>query len=282
MKKHFAKLVFSAVSLALLLGGCMAGPPGHSPGRTEDPLPSPSASGPVQPPVPDSPKPSAPQEETQPAEDETEWAWLSSVDFNAYQGVLDEASWTVLSGFLPVLLKDEPFVLLSYAEPRQELAIKDLGPHLTWNGLTSDECVLSDRGEPALGRFALCDLDRDGNTELVLSFCGSDLATGSPAQSDVCTYLVLHREGETVCGMISDWRSLYALQRDGTYLSVPGTGTTYCRMYFRDEAWHEEVLGSSCMVPHMIGEDEVPQEEFYAWADEIMVGDVNWIVPISG
>lgn len=274
MKKRFAGSMLSAVLAALLLGGCMAVPPGE----TEAPSPSPPANI-VQSPAPDDP---APPEETQPAEDEMAWGWLSSVDFNAYQGVLDETSWTVLSGFLPVLLEDEPFILLEYAdEPRQELTIKALGPHLTYDGLTSDDCALSDSGEPALGCFALCDLDQDGNTELVLSFCGSELTTSSPVRSDVCTYLILHREGETVYGMISDWRSLYGLQRDGIYLSVPGTGTTYCRMYFREEAWHEEMLGSSCMVPHMIGEDEVSMEEFYVWAAEIMVGDVSWIDPIS-
>lgn len=277
MKKHFTGPMLSAVLAALLLGGCMAVPPDG----TEAPSPSPSAS-PVQSPAPDDPELSAPQEETQPAEDEMAWVWLSLVDFNAYQGILDEKSWIVLSGFLPVLLEDEPFILLESAnEPRQELAIKDLGPHLTQNGLRSDECALSDNGELALGCFALCDLDQDGNTELVLSFCGSERATGSPVRSEMCTYLVLHRDGETVYGMVRYWLSLYGLQKNGIYAFASGTGTSYYQMYFQDEEWHEEMLGSCSMFPNMIGEDKVSEEEFFAWVDEIMVGSVTWIDPIS-
>lgn len=304
MKKRLIWPVFAAVSAILLLGGCTGESGQPSDGPKDTPSLAVSESVPPASPAVESQEvepPAVESQEPEPDKEATEWAWLSTVDFEAYretsggdgenpggepgdsddgQNLLDEEGWEVLSGFLPVLEGERSFVLLSDDEPRQIASVETLSSYLTWdyNGPVSDNGL-------ALGGFALCDLDQDGNTELILQLYGPNLTTGDFKMTYTCDYLILHREEDVVYGTVRDWTNFCDLQKNGVYCSERGRGAPLCRMYFQNETWHQEVLGMECVdadgLIYMIGENEVSEEEYIAWTEETWAGEVTWYDPIS-
>lgn len=191
---------------------------------------------------------------------------LSQVDFASYRDELGEEDWQALSAFFPVLLEEKTFAadfLPSSPAPLPEVwSLNTL--FAFWN-----EDIGYPGNEFALSSFTLCDMNGDGQKELALY---SDLGALGPN-------CVLFRDGDAFYGVYTHIRQFIDLQENGIFVQNSGAASdTYCRMYFEEGAIWEETLAITDWGYYSVDGKEASEEEFNAWADEMLVGEPCWHV----
>lgn len=175
--------------------------------------------------------------------------------------------WTALADFSPILEDGKPF-LVGRAPSEGE---KWVGQETTLDRFRKETESMAMYAEPPkISSFALCDMDQDGEQELVLAF---DNAAG--------TFLILHRNGDGFQGAIQYAREFQALQTNGIYTSAGGAGINERqRMTFKDDAVQIEILAREDVVSgeeeYWIGEKEVTYPEYNDWVDDHSPGEVTW------
>lgn len=140
-----------------------------------------------------------------------------------------------------------------------------------------------DSAYAAIDRFAILDLDGDGETEAVLRVI--DVA------GDMGGHLVLRREGDALNGYAASYRDFESLKTDGTYCySLPlGTEWGACRPVFGSEGYCPEPFIRGCMADEgesvsylvegrpvseqaydaaMARQDAKPDAKWYAFSEE--------------
>lgn len=191
------------------------------------------------------------------------------IDFKAYEASLSTRSYADLSNYFPILEDGESF-LVGCAPSEGE---KWAGQETTLDRFRKETESMAMYAEPPkISSFALCDMDQDGEQELVLAF---DNAAG--------TFLILHRNGNGFQGVIQYAREFQALQTNGIYTSAGGAAISeYQRMTFENGnvqittlAYAEDVPGEETF---LIGEKEVTRSEYDDWVNENSPGEVTWEV----
>lgn len=187
---------------------------------------------------------------------------LSRADFSVYPPVLSSGEQKALEDFLPVLTGKEP--LIPDWNDGEKVLLTD------W----FKEMLSSEFGElpSVFTAFALCDLDGDGERELILWIDGYGGC-----------YTILHREKGVFYGTYRSVRQFQELQTDGIYASTGGMGNrSYCRASFEDgkllekELGYTRYYGEDDLVHYFVGEKEVSEAEFETWMEEHLVGDAVW------
>lgn len=200
------------------------------------------------------------------------WLSIKDVDWEAYQMVLSEEDYAALQGYLPVLRDETEFIWT--------IGPYYYGDEVDKRTVTLDEFryVLNnelwgggdDPDDLWLNSIALCDLDRDGNKELILRL---ENITGH--------YLILKQEEGTYYGKDKMYRAFEELQTNGIYIGSGGAATVYYyQMYFEEGEFGEVLLGYMDWGRYDIGGTEITHEEvFQEWADSIMSEDVLYYKP---
>lgn len=189
------------------------------------------------------------------------------INFGTYEDVLSEEEQAALSRFYPVLLEGGAF-FVGDAPYREE-------------GWTAEETTLERfRREtesmamyaepPKISSFTLCDMDQDGERELILAF---DNIAG--------TFLILHEGEDAIQGVVMYVRGLQMLQTNGIFNGSGGAGSNArYRMTFKDGAVQIVALArEECTFDEerfWLGEEEVTSLEYTAWIEEHTPGEVPW------
>lgn len=187
---------------------------------------------------------------------------LSRADFSVYPPVLSSEEQKALEDFLPVLTGKEP--LIPDWNDGKKIFLTDWFKEMLGNEPGDLPSVFN--------AFALCDLDGDGERELILWIDGYGGC-----------YTILHREKGVFYGIYRSVRQFQELQTDGVYASTGGMGNrSYCRASFEDgkllerELGYTRYYGEDDLVHYFVGEKEVSEAEFETWMEEHLVGDAVW------
>ena len=245
---NIRKIIIPIAALLFLLVGCENGE------EVAQPIPMPS-------PVDASVTPSPSYEVVTPPDTEL------GVNFIAYENILSADDYKALSEFFPVLLEGEEMQVAD--APRSD---ETWAPQVTTlEGFRKESETMSMYAQPPkVSSFALCDMDRDGEKELILSF-----------DDNIGTYLLLHKSDSGYLGVVLFERWLQVLQTNGVYMGSGGAATiSYNRMTFENDAVQTEILanedGWGEEHKYWIGEEEVSKEEYNTWVADNTPGDEVW------
>ena len=257
--------------LCFLLTGCGGGMSPAQPSASPSPTPAAAeVSAPPSPePVPETPAPAASEP---PAAGSETSGWpgedvpLSQVDFSSYERELTPEDWEALSAFFPVLTEGESFLAApcpesgKTAEATEALRLETFFPSTVSEAAQNPE-------EYSLASFSLCDLDGDGNLELIL--WSNDWGGW---------YLALFRGQNGFYGTYMPVRWFEMLQTNGVFVGSGGAATSYYqRLFFENGIFRAELLGNTDWGPYYaIAGQEVTEAEFSAWLEELLSGDAVW------
>lgn len=199
-------------------------------------------------------------------------SFIMDVDWEAYGQILSDEDYAVLERYFPVLREETPFTWTVNAYSYEEEIEK--------RSVTLDEFryMLNDEwGDPRyvpdklrLESIAFCDVDRDGNREVVL--CINNFGGH---------YLILKLENGMYYGTDAVYRGFEALQTNGVYVGSDGAmDNSFFQLDFKEGVFREELLGRACENSYYMGEEQTTDEAvFREWLDSIMSGDVLFYEP---
>lgn len=199
-------------------------------------------------------------------------SFIMDVDWEAYGQILSDEDYAVLEGYFPVLREETPFTWTVNAYSYEEEIEK--------RSVTLDEFryMLNDEwGDPRyvpdklrLESIAFCDVDRDGNKEVVL--CINNFGGH---------YLILKLENGMYYGTDAVYRGFEALQTNGVYVGSDGAmDNSFFQLDFKEGVFREVLLGRACENSYYMGEEQTTDEAvFREWLDSIMSGDVLFYEP---
>lgn len=197
---------------------------------------------------------------------------IKDVDWEAYGQILSEEDYAVLEGYFPVLREETPFTwtvnAYSYEEEIEKSSVTlDEFRHILNNEWGVPGC---DPDDLRLESIAFCDMDRDGNKEVVLRF--SNFAGH---------YLILKLENGMYYGMDAVYRGFEALQTNGVYVCSDGAmDNSFFHLDFEEGVFLEVLLGRACENRYYMGEEQTTDEAvFREWLDSILTGDVLFYEP---
>lgn len=211
-------------------------------------------------PTPQMPTPASPTQETPRPVD-------SGIDFGSYETVLDAENYTALSRFLPVLLEDASFYV-GNAPLADESWVAQETTLDRFRKETASMAMYDD--PPKISSFSLCDMDQDGEQELILAFNDS-------AQ----TFLILHQGEDKIQGVVMYTREFQMLQTNGIYRGTGGAATNeYQRMTFEDDSVQVNVLAREDSVlgeqNFWIGGEKTTNLEYNRWLEDNLPGEATW------
>lgn len=189
------------------------------------------------------------------------------IDFDAYKTALNAEDYASLSRFFPVLLEYASFSV-GYAPSADEGWVAQETTLDRFRKETDSMAMYAE--SPKISSFALCDMDQDGEQELILAF---DNIAG--------TFLVLHQNEDKFQGVIEYTRGFQMLQTNGVYNATGGAATNVRqRMTFEDGSVQIADLaredGTSGQAKYWIGEKEVTDQEYNNWIADHSPGEVIW------
>ena len=197
---------------------------------------------------------------------------IKDVDWEAYGQILSEEDYAVLEGYFSVLREETPFTwtvnAYSYEEEIEKRSVTlDEFRHILNNEWGVPGC---DPDDLRLESIAFCDMDRDGNKEVVLRF--SNFAGH---------YLILKLENGMYYGMDAVYRGFEALQTNGVYVCSDGAmDNSFFQLDFEEGVFLEVLLGRACENSYYMGEEQTTDEAvFREWLDSILTGDVLFYEP---
>lgn len=189
------------------------------------------------------------------------------IDFGAYTNTLNAEDYASLSRFFPVLQEDASFSV-GYAPSADESWVAQETTLDRFRKETESMAMYTE--PPKISSFALCDMEQDGERELILAF---DNAAG--------TFLILHQNEDVFQGVIMYTREFQMLQTNGIYNSTGGAAINERqRMTFEDGAVQITILAHEESVSgeekYWIGGKEVTRSEYNNWANSNSPGEVTW------
>lgn len=189
------------------------------------------------------------------------------IDFDICKTALNAEEYASLSRYFPVLLEDASFSV-GYAPLADESWVAQ---ETTLDRFRKETESMSMYTEPPkISSFALCDMDQDGEHELILAF--DNIAK---------TFLILHQDEDKFQGVIKYTRGFQMLQTNGVYNATGGAATNVRqRMTFEDGLVQIADLaredGISGQAKYWIGEKEVTDVEYNSWIADNSPGEVTW------
>lgn len=200
----------------------------------------------------------------------------NDVDWEAYRKILSDEDYAALQGYFPVLTEGALFTWTDIARPDEDEVEEHTVTLAEFGHMLNDDPWLSSYGssygsdELWLDSLTLCDVDRDGNKELILCF-----------ENQWGIFLILKEENGTYYGTYTVFRGFEVLQTNGVYVGSDGAEDNYfLQMYFEDGVFYEIVLGRACYGHYKIGDEWTTDEEvFQEWLDSIMPGDMIYYKP---
>lgn len=189
------------------------------------------------------------------------------IDFGSYETVLDAENYTALSRFLPVLLEDASFYV-GNAPLADESWVAQETTLDRFRKETASMAMYDD--PPKISSFSLCDMDQDGEQELILAF--NDSAK---------TFLILHQSEDKIQGVVMYTREFQMLQTNGIYRGTGGAATNeYQRMTFEDDSVQVNVLAREDSVlgeqNFWIGGEKTTYLEYNRWLEDNLPGEAIW------
>lgn len=189
------------------------------------------------------------------------------IDFEAYETILNAKDYAALSRFFPVLSEGTPFDV-GYAPSAGESWSAESTTLDRFRKETESMAMYDE--PPKVSSFSLCDMDQDGEDELILEFNNS-----------AKTFLILHQSGDKIQGVVKYTRGFQMVQTNGLYKGTSGAATNeYQRMTFENGGVQIKVLAREDSVSgeekFWIGEEEVTPADYNKWVGDNTPGEVNW------
>ncbi len=194
------------------------------------------------------------------------------IDWDAYRYKMPAGKFKDLQKFMPVLCGEKDFTLTDdhfLGKKRQNVKMPEFFAKAAAEAEVKNLAY-------SLDYVQLSDITRDGNRELVLAF-------------DMLGYffLVLHREGDRIYGIVYPVRWFESLQTNGVYRASGGACTSYFyQLRFRDGKFEETRLGwydgiSPSEGEYYIGKKKVSEKAFAKWQKKQESGDVTTYSPFE-
>lgn len=186
---------------------------------------------------------------------------IGEADWEAYQEILSGEEYAALQKFFPILRAAIPFRWTVDAYTYENnLDLRNVTLEEFCHILNSE---LWDAGddELRLDSIAFCDLDQDGELELVLAL-----------NNIGGYYLILKEEDGLYYGTDRVYRGFEDLRDNGVYVGSEGANYNYVyRMIFEEGAFREVLLGYESQGNYHIGDEETAAREVYLeWLDSVM------------
>ncbi len=195
------------------------------------------------------------------------------VDWDAYRYKMPAGMFKDLQKFMPVLCGEKEFTLMNgifLDEKRQDVKMPEFFAKAAAEAEVKNLTY-------SLDYVQLSDITRDGNRELVLAF----------DTLGYC-YLILHREGDRIYGIVYPVKCFETLQTNGVYRGRGGANNYYFyQLRFRDGIFEEKRLGWYDAMPlkgkakYFIGKKRVSEKAFAKWQKKQESGDVTTYSPFE-
>lgn len=217
------------------------------------------------------------QEESQ-ASGQNGYPAIRDVDWEAYQKVLTEEEYAALQGFFPVLKGRVSFTWTVDAYTYEQQIDKRRVSMDEFRYILDNELWEADYDPDQLWieSIALCDLDGDGDRELILLL-----------ENIGGHYLILKKEDGRYYGTNRVYRGFESLQTNGVYEGSGGAAYSYYyRMVFEEETFREVLLGYTDWDDkvntgiYYMGDVKTADEEvFQEWLEGILSEEVVYYKP---
>ena len=202
---------------------------------------------------------------------QNKWLSIKDVDWEAYQKVLSREDYAALQGYFPVLRDEAEFIWMMGSYYSGDEADKRTVTLDEFRYILNNEIWDAgfDPDELGLNSIALCDMDRDGNKELILLL------------ENMGHYLIFKQEDGVYYGTDKMYRAFEELQTNGIYIGSGGAATVYYyQMYFEEGEFRDVLLGYMDWGLYVIGGAEITDKEvFLEWVDSIMSEEAIYYRP---
>ena len=203
---------------------------------------------------------------------------IRNVDWEAYQEVLTDEEYAALQGFFPVLEGRVSFTWTVDAYTYEQQIDKRRVSMDEFRYILDNELWEADYDpdELWLESIALCDLDGDGDRELILLL-----------ENIGGHYLILKKEDGRYYGTNRVYRGFESLQTNGVYEGSGGAAYSYYyRMVFEEETFREVLLGytdwddkENTGIYYMGDVKTADEEVFQEWLEGILSEEVVYHKP---
>lgn len=203
---------------------------------------------------------------------------IRNVDWEAYQEVLTDEEYAALQGFFPVLEGRVSFTWTVDAYTYEQQIDKRRVSMDEFRYILDNELWEADYDPDELWieSIALCDLDGDGDRELILLL-----------ENIGGHYLILKKEDGRYYGTNRVYRGFESLQTNGVYEGSGGAAYSYYyRMVFEEETFREVLLGytdwddkENTGIYYMGDVETADEEVFQEWLEGILSEEVVYYKP---
>ncbi len=178
---------------------------------------------------------------------------FSSENINAFKDKMSEEDFMAAEDFFSVINDEKEFCMHVHNDVTENMYFSQLRER--WFLIR-------------LERFILFDIDNDNEKELIMQFDNADM------------YAVLNKENDEFFINMRSPREMQFLQKNGIFGSSGGAACThYNTLSFENGKYVENEIAYHCVYEDYmfcINGKEVSEEEFEAWREEMLVGEVQW------